>query len=322
MGASPRRTDAAANSRRIRIPDMPSKHRTRRSLLAAGRLSAAEMASRQAMEFHRWLDTGLGASLLELESEALAPLLEKAFGYHILQLGCVNSKSLIAASAIGHRIHADACFAHRAHAGSAGDGERSLQVDLANLPLKSASIDAIVLHHALEFCVDSRAALREAVRVLRPGGKIFVLCFAPWSLWGIRRAGSALSSLLLPRRPSAPWSGRYRSRRQIGDWLELLEVQVTHERSAVHGLPLGSSYLGTSYLASSYLSSKLASLSDRLERSCARAKSPFGAVSVIGGIKVERPLTPTPLRWRSRSQPQLGGVVSTRQGYSTRGKVS
>ena len=53
----------------------------------------------------------------------------------------------------------------------------------AKLPFPSASVDGVVLHHALETEHDRRSTLREAARVLRPGGRLLLLGVNPSSLW-------------------------------------------------------------------------------------------------------------------------------------------
>ena len=47
------------------------------------------------------------------------------------------------------------------------------------LPFKSQFFDGIIIHHDLEKKGDPRQGLREAVRVLKPGGKLLLVGFIP-----------------------------------------------------------------------------------------------------------------------------------------------
>jgi ArsR family transcriptional regulator len=60
------------------------------------------------------------------------------------------------------------------------------QGDMYHLPLPDGSFDAATLHNVLRFADDPGAALAEAARVLRPGGRLVVVDFAPHSLEFLR----------------------------------------------------------------------------------------------------------------------------------------
>jgi ubiquinone/menaquinone biosynthesis C-methylase UbiE/DNA-binding transcriptional ArsR family regulator len=60
------------------------------------------------------------------------------------------------------------------------------QGDLYNLPFPRDSFDAIVLHQVLHYLEDGARSLREAARVLRPGGRLVVVDFAPHQLEFLR----------------------------------------------------------------------------------------------------------------------------------------
>ncbi len=53
------------------------------------------------------------------------------------------------------------------------------QGDLYDLPLANDSFDVVILHQVLHFLEDGARAIQEAARVLRPGGGLLVVDFAP-----------------------------------------------------------------------------------------------------------------------------------------------
>ena len=95
----------------------------------------------------------------------------------------------------------------------------SVQVVPEKLPFQSRSIDAVVIHHALEQVSDPRTVLREVVRILAPGGRLIVLGFNPWSLLGIRRGfASVLADPIRQLRLVNPI--------RLFDWLTLLGLEL------------------------------------------------------------------------------------------------
>ena len=81
----------------------------------------------------------------------------------------------------------------------AAPGLRHAQVrhgDLFNLPLPDGAADAVIMHQVLHFLDEPARAVAEAARLLKPGGRLLVVDFAPHGssscASSMRTAGSAL----------------------------------------------------------------------------------------------------------------------------------
>jgi ubiquinone/menaquinone biosynthesis C-methylase UbiE len=53
------------------------------------------------------------------------------------------------------------------------------QGDIYDLPIGNDSFDVVILHQVLHFLDDGARAIREAARVLRPGGRLLIVDFGP-----------------------------------------------------------------------------------------------------------------------------------------------
>jgi ArsR family transcriptional regulator len=60
------------------------------------------------------------------------------------------------------------------------------QGNIYDLPLADRSADAVVMHQILHFLSDPQRAIREAARVLAPGGRLLIVDFAPHELEFLR----------------------------------------------------------------------------------------------------------------------------------------
>ena len=87
------------------------------------------------------------------------------------------------------------------------------------LPVAPDSIDAMILAFTLDCADDPHQVLREVERVLIAEGRVIVVGFNPFSLWGVWR-------LFHRWRGQVPWCGHFLSYRRINDWLALMGFDV------------------------------------------------------------------------------------------------
>lgn len=180
---------------------------------------------------HAWFQTDLGRAVLQAEQQLIDRCLSDCFGYHLLQLSVDNDLTLY------NDCRIQRCF----KAGSippASQSERGkalfVQCDAQELPFESDSLDAVIVHHAMEFAANPHAVLRELYRVTVPEGRIVLVGFNPWSLLGGR--------MVLGRyRSNSIWRNHFLSVSRLHDWLELLGFTMQRTDYAFHRLPLHSS---------------------------------------------------------------------------------
>ncbi len=119
-----------------------------------------------------WFGSELGQQLLAHEQRLLDTLMPKLYGYHLLQIGVVNNRELTAKSPAGHRFMLVPQV-------ELGIPETAVVGEMESLPIASECVDAVVLHHALDFAQSPHQALREVVRVLRPGAPLILSVSRP-----------------------------------------------------------------------------------------------------------------------------------------------
>jgi len=128
-----------------------------------GEVEAALLALLPAKGLGDFLDVGTGTGrMLEL----FAPLVEHAVGVDL-------SREMLATA--------------RLNLARSGLRNWSLrQGDMYQLPLAAESFDAAVFHQVLHYAADPARAIREAARVLRPGGRLVIVDFAPHQIEALR----------------------------------------------------------------------------------------------------------------------------------------
>ncbi|MDX2217594.1 MAG: methyltransferase domain-containing protein [Burkholderiales bacterium] len=171
------------------------------------------------------MSTPLGAYVLDREQHWLDQTTPDIFGYHALQLG-LPQLDLLRESRIVHRLRIDPFTQVGA------EQSVHLRARFAELPIATHSVDLAVLPHVLEFADDPHEVLREIDRVMIPEGRLIIIGFNPWSLFGLRR--------VLGRADAAPWDGRFVSLIRMKDWLSLLGFDVADGHLACYAPPMKS----------------------------------------------------------------------------------
>lgn len=220
-----------------------------------------------------WLHSSRGEALRGAEALLLREALEDCFGWELLQVGLWGGERELIA---GGRTRRQTVISGTESRGA------DIVARLTQLPVASDSVDAVLLPHTLEFETDPYAVLREVDRVLTGEGKLLVLGFHPWSLWGLRAKAT--------RGGWPPQLRRLLSERRLRDWLVLLGYEVTETRRYLYDAPWGEPALASRSLHRSWY--------DPL---------PAGAFLMKARKRVYA-LPPLRLRLRERTQ-LIGGLV-------------
>lgn len=215
------------------------------------------------VELAAWLQTPPGRYLLAWEQARLDEAVADLFGFHALQLGLPELQGL-RANRMPHRwlaLEQPAQPVQEWHASvppldsepQAGFSQfgpdtqmpprgAGLFCEFDALPFESASLDLVILPHALELAADPHRTLREVERVLRPEGRVVISGINPASAWGLRqnlgrlvqRLPGTSEQLYLPR--AGDFIGYWRLR----DWLRLLSFEVEGAQFGGYRPPLKS----------------------------------------------------------------------------------
>ncbi len=231
------------------------------------------MANTPSQRLADWFAGAQGSRLLLEERPLLGEVARRFHGDTLLWVGCHDGiAGTVRGCMIRHHLFASEL------AGPDPEELSSLRCVLDSLPLPNNSLDAMVLHHALEVSGDPRGGLREAARVLAPGGRLVICSFNPLSVWGARRALARI-------RDDAFTGMRLVTSFRLLDWLALLGFE---RQAAVQYLSYNLPFSAGRRTADAQ--------PGRLERGLRRIQAPLGGVYLISAVKQAAALRP---HWRA-----------------------
>jgi SAM-dependent methyltransferase len=186
----------------------------------------------------------------------------------LIEIGCGNGHFLRRLSARAGRgwnlVGVDvsrAVWSLKAH------GLSGVQADGERLPFRAGSAAYLVYDGALHHLIDYPAALREAVRVLAPGGSLLI--FEPASGWFNRLMHRLFDPIVFRRSTvyESPIDVRYKAhfrREVIVDELRRLGMALRESRSDFLAYPLTGCYAGSPFARSETLMRLAIRIEDRV----------------------------------------------------------
>lgn len=144
-------------------------------------------------------------------------------------------------------------------------------VSFTDLPLPTDTLDVVVLHHVLDFAPSPHRVLAEAARTLRPGGRLILVGFDPWSPFGMAHW------LVSPLRKASVWRHNSLRRSRLVDWLALLGLAVEPSGTSLKRWPMLWNHRGVMFFTI-IATKRVLPLQRRGIRSRVRGASPLGVV--------------------------------------------
>lgn len=128
----------------------------------------------------QWICHTHGQYLLDVERKVLSGVLQKYFGYHIVQIGGPTHDHFLSDSLIRHKVRLTQDV-------SSGFEGNTVKANLGQLPFQPDSIDVMVLPHVLEYVASPYQVLNSCFTSVAPEGHVVIMGFNPFSLWGLAK---------------------------------------------------------------------------------------------------------------------------------------
>lgn len=188
--------------------------------------------------YRSWRGTSLGAITEAIEQRLILDLIGTLKGARVLDAGCGDGALVCAAASRGAAVTGvdpDPAMLAAARARAERAGVKATFADgrVEQLPFADASFDVVAAVTVLCFAADAAAAVREMVRVLRPGGCLVLGELGRWSLWALIRRVRGW-------RGATTWkAARFRTAGELRALVEQAGLGVTRIRGAVFYPPVG-----------------------------------------------------------------------------------
>lgn len=168
---------------------------------------------------HPWMAKAFGRYLLDWEQQRCDEAVADIFGYHSLQVGLPMLQALRSNRMPHQWVSAPECDLNLDR--TACQAPQGVQLFCAPeaLPFSESSLDLLVMPHTLELCQNPHAALREAVRVLVPEGRLLLFGLNPYSLWGVQHGLERVQAPGLNAWRGLPYW-------RVRDWMQVLAMDV------------------------------------------------------------------------------------------------
>jgi ubiquinone/menaquinone biosynthesis C-methylase UbiE len=189
--------------------------------------------------YARWRKTTVGELTERLETNLVLDLAGPLSSRRVLDVGCGDGTYALIAADKGASVTAvdtteSMMEAARGRAFEARVEIRFERADASRLPFNDDSFDVVLAVTVLCFVEDATLAVKEAARVLAPGGRLVLADLNRWSTWAAwRRARGWLGS--------STWrKARFRTARELAFLARSAGLDVDRRAGAIYYPPVGS----------------------------------------------------------------------------------